>query len=91
MSSHVTVITSAVLQQLLCDNQSALQLIKQHSAGQAGRSKHIDVQYHFLKHRYQVQDLKVAFVSSTDQRADMLTKSLPGPAFDIATQRIMGS
>ena len=37
---------------LMVDNQSALILITQPTAGQSARTKHIDIQYHFVKERY---------------------------------------
>ena len=75
---------------LKCDNQSTIHLIKQHCAGHPGRSKHIDVQYHFLKDRYQRGDLKVDFVESGKQMADMFTKQLPGPAMRAIAEKVMG-
>ena len=47
---------------LYCDNQSALVLMKQRSAGAPGRSKRIDVQYHFIRDRYIRGDISVKFV-----------------------------
>ena len=49
---------------LYCDNQSALVLMKQRSAGAPGRSKHIDVQYHFIRDPYMHGDISVEFVST---------------------------
>ena len=63
-----------------CDNQSALCLMKQRSAGAPGRSKHIDIQYHFIRNRYLRQEIDVRFVPTDEQRADMLTKALAAPA-----------
>ena len=75
---------------LFCDNQSTVELIKQRTAGRSGRSKHIDTQYHFIRTRYQRGELCIAHVESANQAADMLTKQLPGPAYKIALNRIMG-
>jgi hypothetical protein len=75
---------------LRVDNQSAIKLITQNTAGQSGRTKHVDVQYHFIKERFQRGDLTVDFVKTQDQMADMMTKQLPGPAFKMATGIIMG-
>ena len=63
-----------------CDNQSALCLMKQRSAITPGRSKHIDIQYHFITNRYLRQEIDVRFVPTDEQRADMLTKALAAPA-----------
>jgi hypothetical protein len=75
---------------LRVDNQSAIKLIKQHTAGQSGRTKHVDVQFQFIKERFQRGDLKVDFVKTEEQLADMLTKQLPGPAFKTSIARLMG-
>jgi hypothetical protein len=38
---------------LYVDNQAAVVLISECTAGQSGRTKHIDVQYQFVRDRYQ--------------------------------------
>jgi hypothetical protein len=76
--------------QLRCDNQSAIHLIKQNTAGRTGRSKHIDVQFHFLKDAFQRGDLEVEFVETANQAADEFTKQLPGPALVRVTAKLMG-
>jgi hypothetical protein len=76
--------------QLLCDNQSAIHLIKQNTAGRTGCSKHIDVQFHFLRDRFQRGDLEVELIETANQAADMFTKQLPGPALVRVTAQLMG-
>ena len=39
--------------------------------------KHIEVDFHFIRERVLRKDLVVKFVSTTDQLADIFTKSLP--------------
>jgi hypothetical protein len=75
---------------LVVDNQSAVVLISQHTAGRSDRTKHIDVQYHFVRDRYQRGDMSVEFVPTVDQHADMFTKQLPGPSFRKHRTIIMG-
>lgn len=70
---------------LYCDNQSALIHMKQRTAGAPGRSKHIDIQYHFIRNRYLRQEIDLEFVPTDQQKADMLTKALAGPALGRAT------
>ena len=53
-------------------------------------SKHIDVQYQFVRDRYQRGDLSIQFVPTTDQRADMFTKQLGGPEFRRHRSIVMG-
>lgn len=61
------------------DNQSALVLMKQHTSGASGRTKHIDVPFHFVRHRVMQGDLEAVFVPTDEMKADILTKALPGP------------
>jgi hypothetical protein len=76
--------------QLRCDNQSAIHLIKQNTAGRAGRSKHIDLKFLFLKARFQRGDLEVEFIEMANQAAAMFTKQLPGAALVRVTAQLMG-
>jgi hypothetical protein len=66
---------------LMCGNQSAIALVTERTAGVPGRSKHVDLHFHFLRDRYQRGDLSVRFVPTGQQRADVLTKALGGAAF----------
>ena len=59
---------------LYTDNQSALALAKDplyHS-----RTKHIDIQYHFIRERVQTEQINLQFAPTDDQLADALTKSV---------------
>jgi hypothetical protein len=78
---------------LLCDNQSAITLITERTAGVQGQSKRIDLQFHFIRDRYQRGDLSVRFVPSAEQKADVFTTAFGGAAFLKAKKdlRIVGS
>ncbi|XP_074356695.1 secreted RxLR effector protein 161-like [Apium graveolens] len=56
------------------DNRSAIELMK--NPVQHGRSKHIDVRFHFIRECIEEGKLVVKFVVSQEQRADILTKPL---------------
>jgi hypothetical protein len=74
-------IMSTVLRMpIYCDNKSALTLMMQKMAGVTGRSKHIDIQFHFIRNSTYARILMV-FVPSKQQQADSFTKALSGPAF----------
>ena len=45
------------------------------------RMNHVAVDYHFLRDQVQSGALRVAYVSSADQLADLLTKPLPHSQF----------
>lgn len=62
-----------------CDNVSAINISK--NSVQHSRTKHIDIRYHFLKGRVLQNEVKLDFVPTTDQVADIFTKPLPTESF----------
>uniref|UniRef100_A0A2N9IFB3 AP2/ERF domain-containing protein n=1 Tax=Fagus sylvatica TaxID=28930 RepID=A0A2N9IFB3_FAGSY len=64
---------------LWCDNLSALALAS--NPVFHARTKHIEVDYHFVREKVLRRDVVVKFVSTSDQLADILTKYLPSPGF----------
>nr|GEZ03784.1 hypothetical protein [Tanacetum cinerariifolium] len=66
---------------LYCDNQSAIALCcnnVQHS-----RSKHIDIQHHFIKEQVENMVVEVYFVEMKYRLADIFTKALPRERFEL--------
>ncbi|XP_062089558.1 uncharacterized mitochondrial protein AtMg00810-like [Humulus lupulus] len=64
---------------LLCDNISTTYLTANpvlHT-----RTKHVDIDFHFIRERVANQQLIVRFTPSEDQLADCLTKALPSARF----------
>ena len=45
------------------------------------RTKHIEVDFHFIRERVAQRRLQVKFIASRDQPADIFTKPLPLPLF----------
>jgi Reverse transcriptase (RNA-dependent DNA polymerase)/gag-polypeptide of LTR copia-type/GAG-pre-integrase domain len=45
------------------------------------RTKHVEIDYHFIRERAQANQLIIRFICSKDQTADVLTKPLPSPRF----------
>jgi hypothetical protein len=45
------------------------------------RTKHAEVDYHFVRDRVAKKKIAVLFISSRDQLADVLTKPLPHASF----------
>ncbi|KYM94367.1 Copia protein [Cyphomyrmex costatus] len=60
---------------LRVDNASAIKLMK--NPGFHKRSKHIDVRFHYVRERVQEQQLKIEYIPSEEQVADILTKPVP--------------
>jgi hypothetical protein len=59
---------------LLCDNESAISLAQNQEAHK--RSKHIDVRYHYISEQVAKKVIKVTYISTKDQLADILTKAV---------------
>uniref|UniRef100_A0A2N9IAK9 Reverse transcriptase Ty1/copia-type domain-containing protein n=1 Tax=Fagus sylvatica TaxID=28930 RepID=A0A2N9IAK9_FAGSY len=64
---------------LWCDNVSALAIAS--NPVLHARTKHIEVDFQFVREQVLCQDLIVKFVSTVDQLADIFTKSLPTDRF----------
>jgi hypothetical protein len=56
------------------DNQSAIQIAK--NEGSTGRSKHIDLQFHFIRDHIKMEEVEVRYKATKEMTADLLTKSL---------------
>ena len=65
---------------LFCDNQGAIHLSK--NPEDHKRTKHIDIQYHYVRKCQSEGTISVEYVPSVDQLADMFTKALPRTAFE---------
>ena len=61
------------------DNQGSI-AISENPVHQ-GRTKHIDVRYHYIREKVSEGKIKIAYVSSENQKADFLTKVLPENTF----------
>ncbi|KAI3772362.1 hypothetical protein L6452_03547 [Arctium lappa] len=72
---------------LYLDNKSTIDLIK--NPVFHGRSKHIDLRYHFIRECVERGDVVVKHVCSKEQRADILTKPLPRIKF-IEMRKLLG-
>ena len=72
---------------LWCDNASAIGLSSNpvfHS-----RTKHIEVDYHYVREKVLCHDLCVRFVSSKGNLVDTFTKPLPSPLFILQWRKLL--
>ncbi|CAB1112739.1 unnamed protein product [Ectocarpus sp. CCAP 1310/34] len=74
VQSFVVPETSGSSIQVLEDNQGAIALVQNPLS--SGRTKHIDVRFHFIRGLFRSGDISVKFVPTTEQHADLLTKAL---------------
>jgi len=71
---------------LYCDSQSAIYLTKDQMFHE--RTKHIDIKYHFVRDVIEEGELKVCKISTHDNPADMLTKSVPVAKFELCSSLV---
>ena len=64
---------------LYCDNKSAINIA--HNPVQHDRTKHVEVDRHFIKEKLDNGTICTPFVSTGNQLADVLTKGLSGSTF----------
>jgi hypothetical protein len=71
---------------LYVDNRSAINFSK--NSGFHARSKHIDIQHHFVREKIISNKITIIHCASEDNLADILTKALPMPKHQNLTTRL---
>lgn len=61
------------------DNQSAIQTANNRLI--SGRSKHIDLRYHFIRDEIAAGNIALKWIETTENLADLMTKPLPNATF----------
>jgi hypothetical protein len=72
---------------LWCDNVSAIALAS--NPVYHARTKHIKVDYHFIREKVLTSDILVKFISTLDQTADIFTKGLSSARFGELKSKLM--
>ena len=71
------------------DNLSALALAS--NPVFHARTKHVEVDYHFIREKVTNRDIQLHHISTNDQLADLLTKGLSSPRFTLLWSKLMPS
>jgi hypothetical protein len=71
---------------IFCDNTSAISISK--NPVMHSKTKHILIKFHFLWEQVAEKNIRVEYVGTKEQVADIFTKSLPREAFEYLRQRL---
>ena len=73
-------IESEIPLQVYCDNRAAISIT--HNPVHHDQTKHVEVDRHFIKKKIDNGTISVAYVPTTQQTTDVLTKALFKPMFE---------
>jgi hypothetical protein len=65
---------------IYCDNTSTISISK--NPVMHSKTKHIPIKYHFLREQVAEKNIRVEYVGTKEQVADIFTKPLPREAFE---------
>ena len=71
---------------LYCDNKAAISIA--HNPVLHDRTKHVEVDKHFIKEKIEDGLVCMVYVPTEDQVADLLTKGLPKKQFDFLVNKL---
>ena len=71
---------------LYCDNKSGISIA--HNPVQHNKTKHIEIDRHFIKEKLEARLICMLFVPTTQQTVDILTKGLFQPNFELLVSKL---
>jgi hypothetical protein len=71
---------------IYCDNTSAISILK--NLVMHSKMKHIPIKYHFLRKQVAENNIRVEYVGTKEQVADIFKKPLPRESFEYLRQRL---
>jgi ATP sulfurylase len=71
---------------LYCDNKAAINIA--HNLVQHDRTKHVEIDKHFIKEKLEAGIIRMPFVPTTQQIADILTKGLYKSSFEFLISKL---
>jgi hypothetical protein len=73
--------------QVYGDNQSTIAI--SHNGVRSERTKHVDVKYHFITETVEQGSVQLKWIPTTQQQADIFTKALAAPTFQLLRKQLM--
>ena len=71
---------------ILCDNTSAISISK--NPVMHSKTKHIPIKFHFLREQVTEKNIKLEYVGTKEQVADVFTKPLPRETFEYLREKL---
>jgi hypothetical protein len=71
---------------IYCDNTRSISISK--NSVMHSKTKHIPIKYHFLRDKVAEKNIRVEYVGTKEQVADIFTKPLPRESFEYLNQRL---